>query len=90
MSRRSTNAVQATPPQQVAAAEQPGTVEQRIAPGQAAAAQEHPDALLVDEEPLGPPSTDAVELSVGRGVIVEVARLAALEIPDVLAVSRRG
>lgn len=30
------------------------------------------------------------DLSVGRGVIVEVARLAALEVPDVLKVSRRG
>jgi uncharacterized alkaline shock family protein YloU len=29
-------------------------------------------------------------LSVGRGVIVEVARLAALEVPDVLRVARRG
>lgn len=29
-------------------------------------------------------------LSVGRSVIVEVARLAALEIPDVLKVARRG
>ena len=38
--------------------------------------------------------TDAAEitpkLSVGRGVIVEVARLAALEVPDVLRVARRG
>ncbi len=37
---------------------------------------------------------DAVEVSpkltVGRGVIVEVARLAALEVPDVLRVARRG
>ena len=30
------------------------------------------------------------DLSVGRSVIVEVARLAALEIPDVLRVARRG
>lgn len=30
------------------------------------------------------------KLSVGRGVIVEVARLAALEVPDVLRVARRG
>jgi uncharacterized alkaline shock family protein YloU len=30
------------------------------------------------------------ELSVGRGVIVEVARLAALEVPDVLRVGRGG
>jgi uncharacterized alkaline shock family protein YloU len=29
-------------------------------------------------------------LSVGRSVIVEVARLAALEVPDVLRVARRG
>ena len=32
----------------------------------------------------------APELSVGRGVIVEVARLAALEVPEVLRVGRRG
>jgi uncharacterized alkaline shock family protein YloU len=30
------------------------------------------------------------DLSVGRGVIVEVVRLAALEVPDVLRVARRG
>jgi uncharacterized alkaline shock family protein YloU len=48
------------------------------------------DALVVDEEPEGPPSAVPVELTVGRGVIVEVARLAALEIPDVLQVARRG
>jgi uncharacterized alkaline shock family protein YloU len=48
------------------------------------------DALLVDEAPLGLPSETPVELSVGRGVIVEVARLAAQEIPEVLQVARRG
>ena len=32
----------------------------------------------------------APDLSVGRGVIVEVARLAALEVPEVLRVARRG
>jgi uncharacterized alkaline shock family protein YloU len=32
----------------------------------------------------------AADLSVGRGVIVEVARLAALEVPEVLQVARRG
>jgi uncharacterized alkaline shock family protein YloU len=48
------------------------------------------DALVVDEEPQGPPSAVPIELTVGRGVIVEVARLAALEMPDVLQVSRRG
>ena len=32
----------------------------------------------------------AAALSVGRGVIVEVARLAALEVPDVLRVARGG
>jgi len=32
----------------------------------------------------------AQDLSVGRGVIVEVARLAALEVPEVLRVARRG
>ena len=57
---------------------------------------------LVDELPEDPPE-DApaaatgdrdidvtADLSVGRGVIVEVARLAALEVPDVLRVARRG
>jgi uncharacterized alkaline shock family protein YloU len=48
------------------------------------------DALVVDSEPLGPLPERPVELTVGRGVIVEVARLAALEIPDVLQVARRG
>lgn len=39
----------------------------------------------------GPSSVPvAPDLSVGRGVIVEVARLAALEVPDVLRVARRG
>jgi uncharacterized alkaline shock family protein YloU len=33
---------------------------------------------------------EAPELSVGRSVIVEVARLAALEVPEVLRVARRG
>ena len=33
---------------------------------------------------------EANDLTVGRSVIVEVARLAALEVPDVLRVARRG
>ena len=48
------------------------------------------DAIVVDVEPDGPPSPTPVELSVGRGVIVDVVRQAALEIPEVLAVARRG
>ena len=48
------------------------------------------DAIVVDVEPEGPPSPTPVELSVGRGVIVDVVRQAALEIPEVLAVARRG
>ena len=48
------------------------------------------DALVVDTAPIGPPSEAPIELSVGRSVIVEVARLAALEIPEVLQVARRG
>ncbi len=48
------------------------------------------DDLVVDTEPLGPHASQPVELSVGRGVIVEVVRLAALEIPEVLRVARRG
>jgi len=48
------------------------------------------DVLVVDEAPVGPPSEESIELTVGRGVIVEVARLAALEIPEVLQVARRG
>jgi len=47
------------------------------------------DALVVDAQPIGPPS-EPLELTVGRGVIVEVARLAALEVPEVLRVARRG
>jgi uncharacterized alkaline shock family protein YloU len=43
-----------------------------------------------DEAP-GDGSVDvSADLSVGRSVIVEVARLAALEVPDVLRVARRG
>ena len=39
----------------------------------------------------GPESVEvAADLSVGRGVIIEVARLAALEVPEVLRVARRG
>jgi uncharacterized alkaline shock family protein YloU len=48
------------------------------------------DAIVVDAEPAGPPSPTPIELSVGRGVIVDVVRQAALEIPEVLAVARRG
>ncbi|HKQ17675.1 MAG TPA: Asp23/Gls24 family envelope stress response protein, partial [Solirubrobacterales bacterium] len=47
------------------------------------------DALVLDAQPLGPAS-EPMELTVGRGVIVEVARLAALEVPEVLRVARRG
>jgi uncharacterized alkaline shock family protein YloU len=47
----------------------------------------HDDRALAQ----GPGAADvAADLSVGRGVIVEVARLAALEVPDVLRVARRG
>jgi uncharacterized alkaline shock family protein YloU len=53
-------------------------------------AQRDRDALLLDSEPLGPLPERPIELSVGRSVIVDVARLAALEIPDVLQVARRG
>ena len=39
----------------------------------------------------GPESVEvAADLTVGRGVIVEGARLAALEVPEVLRVARRG
>jgi len=48
------------------------------------------DAIVVDAAPEGPAAMTPVELSVGRGVIVDVARQAALEIPDVLRVARRG
>lgn len=48
------------------------------------------DAIVVDVEPDGPAATQPIELTVGRGVIVDVVRSAALEIPDVLRVSRRG
>ena len=54
---------------------------------------------LVDELPDDDPADESTgdgavdvtaDLSVGRSVIVEVARLAALEVPDVLRVARRG
>lgn len=48
------------------------------------------DSLLLDESPLGAPPEEPIELTVGRGVIVEVARLAAQEVPEVLQVARRG
>lgn len=54
------------------------------------AARHDGETLVLDEEPVRPPADEPVELTVGRGVIVEVARLAALEIPEVLAVARRG
>jgi uncharacterized alkaline shock family protein YloU len=48
----------------------------------------------VPDEPADAAGEAAVDvshdLSVGRSVIVEVARLAALEVPDVLRVARRG
>lgn len=54
--------------------------------------------ILVDgdmpDDPADPegnaPVDVTADLSVGRSVIVEVARLAALEVPDVLRVARRG
>lgn len=48
------------------------------------------DAIVVDAVPDGPPAATPIELSVGRGVILEVSREAALEVPDVLRVARRG
>jgi len=48
------------------------------------------DAIVVDVVPEGPPSATPIELTVGKGVIVDVVRQAALEIPEVLQVSRRG
>ena len=48
------------------------------------------DAIIVDAVPDGPPAATPIELTVGRGVIVDVVRQAALEIPDVLGVARRG
>ena len=48
------------------------------------------DAIVVDASPPGPASATPIELSVGRGVIVDVVRQAALEIPEVLQVARRG
>jgi uncharacterized alkaline shock family protein YloU len=43
---------------------------------------------VTELQPVSPPTLP--DLTVGRGVIVEVARLAALEVPDVLRVARRG
>jgi uncharacterized alkaline shock family protein YloU len=48
------------------------------------------DAIVVDTEPEGPPAEAPFQLTVGRAVIVDVVRQAALEIPEVLQVSRRG
>lgn len=51
------------------------------------------DGDLPDDpaDPAGDAPVDVTaDLSVGRSVIVEVARLAALEVPDVLRVARRG
>jgi uncharacterized alkaline shock family protein YloU len=50
---------------------------------------EAPDDGPEDAVGDGPVDVTA-DLSVGRSVIVEVARLAALEVPDVLRVARRG
>ena len=61
-----------------------------VEPGRRPADDDALDAIVVDAEPEGPPSTTPIELSVGRGVIVDVVRAAALEIPDVLRVTRRG
>jgi uncharacterized alkaline shock family protein YloU len=61
-----------------------------VEPGRRPADDDALDAIVVDAEPEGPPSTTPIELSVGRGVIVDVVRAAALEIPDVLRVARRG
>ena len=56
----------------------------------ATAPETHDDVLVVDAAPVGPPAETPIELTVGREVIVELARLAALEIPEVLQVARRG
>jgi uncharacterized alkaline shock family protein YloU len=48
------------------------------------------DAIVVDTAPEARPSETPIELTVGRGVIVDVIRQAALEVPDVLRVARRG
>jgi uncharacterized alkaline shock family protein YloU len=60
--------------------------------------EEHEPVEIVEELPrdtrddlVGDGSVDVgPDLSVGRSVIVEVVRLAALEVPDVLRVARRG
>ena len=57
--------------------------------GDVAAELEH-DAIVVDAQPESRAAQAPVELTVGRGVIVDVVRQAALEIPDVLRVARRG
>jgi len=61
-----------------------------VEPGRRPADDDALDAIVVDAEPEGPPSTTPIELSVGRGVIVDVVRAAALEIPDVLRPYMRG
>jgi len=67
-------------------------LDQRSDPGAARDPDSGPDldAIVVDTVPDGPPSATPIQLTVARGVIVEVVRQAALEIPDVLGVSRRG
>jgi uncharacterized alkaline shock family protein YloU len=67
-------------------------LDQRSDPGSARDPDSGPhlDAIVVDTVPDGPPSATPIQLTVGRGVIVDVVRQAALEIPDVLGVSRRG
>jgi uncharacterized alkaline shock family protein YloU len=48
------------------------------------------DAIVVDAEPEGPDAGTPIQLTVGQSVILEVVRQAALEIPEVLSVARRG
>lgn len=51
---------------------------------------ELPEDETVEDSPRDTAVDVTADLSVGRSVIVEVARLAALEVPDVLRVARRG
>jgi len=48
------------------------------------------DDVTADVDPPSGEPGGQPDLSIGRSVIVEVARLAALEVPDVLKVARRG
>ena len=79
------------------ASEQPAEPAKAMEPSEVVVAAEPIELVEDDVMPedaaleSGPEAVEvAADLSVGRGVIIEVARLAALEVPEVLRVARRG